>query len=330
MSERTNDAILEVRDLQMHFRLRSGLFGSSTRTVKAVDKVDLEIRREQTLSLVGESGCGKTTVGRCIIGLQKISGGEIRLDGQRIDDLGAAQLHPYRRRMGMVFQDPFSSLNPRQRVSELVAEPIRSLKLLPAGKIAGRVEELLGLVGLPAGSSRRWPHEFSGGQRQRICIARALAGEPDLLICDESVSALDVSVQAQIINLLCDLQTRLGLAILFISHDLAVVEHLSHQVAVMYLGRIVEKGPRDRVFSRPGHPYTQALLSAAPVPDPAASDRRIILQGDVPSPTAPPPGCRFSTRCPHAFDRCHVEEPAMTALEEGAAACHLLENESTA
>ncbi|WP_417423043.1 ABC transporter ATP-binding protein [Hoeflea sp.] len=324
MTDLGKHSLLEVRDLKVHFPLKGGFLKRSRNVVHAVDGIDLMIARGTTLSLVGESGCGKTTVGRCIIGLEKRTEGEVRLMGDRIDHLTPRRLHPFRRKMGMVFQDPFSSLNSRRRVLDLVAEPIRSHRLMPKAKIKERVIELLGLVGLPHDAWSRWPHEFSGGQRQRICIARALAGEPGLLICDESVSALDVSVQAQILNLLVDLQARLGIAILFISHDLAVVEHLSHHVAVMYLGKIVETADRDRLFARPAHPYTQALLSAVPVPDPTSGGNRILLKGDVPSPTAPPSGCRFHTRCPHAFDRCRSVEPQLqSAPDGGSVACHL-------
>lgn len=323
MTQNTN-TLLDVRDLKMHFSLRRGFFGRSEKVVRAIDGVSISVAAGETLSLVGESGCGKTTVGRCVIGLQERTGGEVWLNGARIDALNEGEMRAVRRQMGMVFQDPFSSLNPRLRVLDLVAEPIRGHGLLPESRIRQRVGELLDLVGLPHDAWSRFPHEFSGGQRQRICIARALAGEPRLLICDESVSALDVSVQAQIINLLADLQSELGLAMLFISHDLAVVEHLSHRVAVMYLGQIVEIATRDRLFDRPAHPYTQALLSAVPVPDPSATNDRIILKGDVPSPTSPPKGCRFHTRCPRVFEPCtHIAPELRDAPGGGQVACHL-------
>ena len=261
-----------------------------------------------------------------------MTAGQVVLDGQRIDDLSAGALWPMRRRMQVVFQDPFSSLNPRMRVKDIVAEPIRNFGLATsAADLDARVGALLDRVRLPRDAADRWPHEFSGGQRQRIGIARALAAEPDLIICDEAVSALDVSVKAQIINLLQDLQRELGLAMLFISHDLAIVEHMTHRVAVMYLGKIVEIAPKRAIFSAPKHPYTQALLSAVPVPDPSAKRQRIILKGDVPSPINPPKGCRFHTRCPYVFDRCRIEEPMLQPVgEHHAVACHLMDNAAQA
>ena len=293
-----NAPILEVTDLKKHFPIRGGFFGGVTKHVFAVDGVSFHIDPGETLALVGESGCGKSTVGKAILKLFDITAGQVVLDGRRIDDLSPGTLRPLRRRVQVVFQDPFSSLNPRMRVRDILAA-----------------------VG-------RWPHEFSGGQRQRIGIARALAAEPDLIICDEAVSALDVSVKAQIVNLLQDLQNELRLALLFISHDLAIVEHMTHRVAVMYLGKIVEVAPKRSLFAAPKHPYTEALLSAVPVPMPGAQRERIILKGDVPSPINPPKGCRFHTRCRYAFDRCRVEEPPLaavaTALAPGhLAACHL-------
>jgi peptide/nickel transport system ATP-binding protein len=291
-------ALLEVNDLKKHFAVGSGLLKAPA-WVYAVDGVSFQVRRGETLSLVGESGCGKSTVGRAILRLFKITSGQVVLDGQRIDGLSDGALRPVRRRMQVVFQDPFSSLNPRMRVKDIVAEPIRNFDLATSAEdLDARVAALLDKVRLPRDAKDRWPHEFSGGQRQRIGIARALAAEPDLIICDEAVSALDVSVKAQIVNLLQDLQRDLGLAMLFISHDLAIVEHMTHRVAVMYLGKIVELAPKRAIFSAPKHPYTQALLSAVPVPEPGANNRRIILKGDVPSPINPPKGCRFHTRCP--------------------------------
>jgi peptide/nickel transport system ATP-binding protein len=320
-------ALLEVNDLKKHFPVGRG-FLKPTAWVYAVDGVSFEIARGETLSLVGESGCGKSTVGRAILKLFEVTAGQVVLDGQRIDDLSAGAMWPMRQRMQVVFQDPFSSLNPRMRVKDIVAEPIRNFGLASsAGDLDTRVAALLDRVRLPRDAAERWPHEFSGGQRQRIGIARALAAEPDLIICDEAVSALDVSVKAQIINLLQDLQRELGLAMLFISHDLAIVEHMTHRVAVMYLGKIVEIAPKRAVFSAPKHPYTQALLSAVPVPDPAAKRQRIILKGDVPSPINPPKGCRFHTRCPYVFDRCRTEEPLLQpAGEQHAVACHLMDD----
>jgi peptide/nickel transport system ATP-binding protein len=309
-------ALLEVNDLKKHFRVRGGFFGRAPAYVYAVDGVSFQIARGETLSLVGESGCGKSTVGRAILRLFDVTGGQVILDGQRIDDLSAGALRPVRRRVQVVFQDPFSSLNPRMRVKDIVAEPIRNFGLASSSAdLDARVAALMDKVRLPRDAAARWPHEFSGGQRQR-----------DLIVCDEAVSALDVSVKAQIVNLLQDLQKDLGLAMLFISHDLAIVEHMTHRVAVMYLGKIVEVAPKRRIFAAPQHPYTQALLSAVPVPEPGANRQRIILKGDVPSPINPPKGCRFHTRCPHAFDRCRVEEPAMRLVDPThLAACHLLD-----
>jgi peptide/nickel transport system ATP-binding protein len=318
-------ALLEVNDLKKHFAVGSGLLKAPA-WVYAVDGVSFQVRRGETLSLVGESGCGKSTVGRAILRLFKITSGQVVLDGQRIDGLSDGALRPVRRRMQVVFQDPFSSLNPRMRVKDIVAEPIRNFDLATSAEdLDARVAALLDKVRLPRDAKDRWPHEFSGGQRQRIGIARALAAEPDLIICDEAVSALDVSVKAQIVNLLQDLQRDLGLAMLFISHDLAIVEHMTHRVAVMYLGKIVELAPKRAIFSAPKHPYTQALLSAVPVPEPGANNRRIILKGDVPSPINPPKGCRFHTRCPYVFDRCRTEEPPLDLMgDEHAVACHLV------
>ena len=321
--------LLQVNDLKKHFPIRAGFFGGVTGYVYAVDGVSFDIARGETLSLVGESGCGKSTVGKAVLRLFDITGGQVILGGARIDDMGAGSLRPMRRRMQVVFQDPFSSLNPRLRVRDILAEPIRNFGLAKnGGDLEARVAALMDKVRLPRDAVNRWPHEFSGGQRQRIGIARALAAEPDLIICDEAVSALDVSVKAQIVNLLQDLQKELGLAMLFISHDLAIVEHMTHRVAVMYLGKIVEVAPKRSLFAAPKHPYTEALLSAVPVPEPGAARERIILKGDVPSPINPPKGCRFHTRCPYAFDRCRVEEPPLRAvadaLGEGhVAACHL-------
>jgi peptide/nickel transport system ATP-binding protein len=310
--------VLDVAGLVKHYAVRQG-------AVRAVDGVSFKVAHAETLSLVGESGCGKSTVGRCILRLVKPTEGQIALRGERIDDLSEGRLRPLRRHMQVVFQDPFSSLNPRQRVRDIIAEPLRNFSLASGRALDARVAELLDQVGLPATAAQRLPHEFSGGQRQRIGIARALATSPDLLICDEAVSALDVSVKAQIVNLLLGLQERLGLAMLFISHDLAIVEHLTHRVAVMYLGVIVEMADRRALFTNPRHPYTQALLSAVPVPDPAAVRNRTVLRGDVPSPLAPPAGCRFHTRCPVAFDRCRVEVPPPRQIADGHfAACHLV------
>lgn len=317
--------LLQVSDLKKHYRLRSGILGGDAKTVYAVDGVSFDIARSETLALVGESGCGKSTVGKAILRLFAITSGQIVLDGKRIDDLAPSALRPIRRRLQVVFQDPFSSLNPRLSVRELIAEPIRNFGLASSrAELDRQIGDLLERVRLPRDAARRWPHEFSGGQRQRIGIARALAAQPDLIVCDEAVSALDVSVKAQIVNLLGDLQKDLGLALLFISHDLAVVEHMTHRVAVMYLGKIVEISPKREIFAAPAHPYTKALLSAVPVPQPGAARERIILRGDVPSPINPPSGCRFRTRCPYAFGRCVTEEPELRPRAQGhLAACHL-------
>jgi peptide/nickel transport system ATP-binding protein len=323
-------ALLEVNDLKKHFPIRQGLFGAGT-AVRAVDGVSFQIAPGETLALVGESGCGKSTVGRAVLCLFDLTDGQVVLDGRRIDDLSPSALRPLRRRVQVVLQDPFSSLNPRLRVRDILAEPIRNFGLAAsAAALRARIDALMDQVRLPREAVNRFPHEFSGGQRQRIGIARALATEPNLIVCDEAVSALDVSVKAQIVNLLQDLQQQLSLALLFISHDLAIVEHMTHRVAVMYLGKIVEMGPKRNIFAAPRHPYTQALLSAVPIPEPGATRRRIILKGDVPSPSNPPAGCRFHTRCPHAFDRCRNEEPQPKLItNDHFAACHLNELPST-
>ncbi|WP_035669385.1 ABC transporter ATP-binding protein [Bradyrhizobium liaoningense] len=319
--------LLQVNDLKKHFPVKTGLFGRKSEFVYAVDGVSFEIARGETLSLVGESGCGKSTVGRAILRLFKITSGQVILDGQRIDDAAPSTMRQMRRRVQVVFQDPFSSLNPRMRVRDILAEPIRNFGLAKSAEdLEVRVTSLMDTVRLPREALNRRPHEFSGGQRQRIGIARALAAEPELIVCDEAVSALDVSVKAQIVNLLQDLQSEFGLALLFISHDLAIVEHMTHRVAVMYLGKIVEVAPRREIFAAPRHPYTKALLSAVPLPEPGAQRNPIILKGDVPSPINPPNGCRFHTRCPYVFDRCRTEEPVLRAAGgEQWVACHLEE-----
>ena len=319
--------LLQVNDLKKHFPVKSGLFKRKSEFVYAVDGVSFEIARGETLSLVGESGCGKSTVGRAILRLFDITAGQVILDGQRIDDAAPGTMRQMRRRVQVVFQDPFSSLNPRMRVRDILAEPIRNFGLAKSAEdLEARVTSLMDTVRLPREALNRRPHEFSGGQRQRIGIARALAAEPELIVCDEAVSALDVSVKAQIVNLLQDLQREFGLALLFISHDLAIVEHMTHRVAVMYLGKIVEVAPRREIFAAARHPYTKALLSAVPLPEPGAQRNPIILRGDVPSPINPPKGCRFHTRCPFVFDRCRVEEPVLRAVgSEQWVACHLEE-----
>ena len=317
--------LLEVKDLKKHFPIHGGLLGQVTAKVYAVDGVSFDIKRGETLSLVGESGCGKSTVGKAILRLYPITDGEVWLGGQRIDNMSSGKLRALRRHVQVVFQDPFSSLNPRMKVRDILAEPLINFGLASGKKdIDDKVAALMDKVRLPRDSMYRFPHEFSGGQRQRIGIARALAPGSDRIICDEAVSALDVSVKAQIVNLLSDLQDELGLALLFISHDLAIVEHLTHRVAVMYLGKIVEVADRRTLFAESHHPYTQALLSAVPVPDPTIKRQRMILTGDVPSPINPPNGCRFHTRCPFAFDRCRTEEPELKSVGDGhQSACHL-------
>ena len=318
-------ALLEVNGLKKHFPIRGGIFGQVTAKVYAVDGVTFDIARGETLSLVGESGCGKSTVGKAVLRLFDLTEGEVYLDGERIDNMRPHRLRAMRKRIQVVFQDPFSSLNPRMKVRDILAEPLINFGMVSSRKdLIDKVADLMDRVHLPRDAIDRFPHEFSGGQRQRIGIARALAPGADLIICDEAVSALDVSVKAQIINLLAELQDRLGLALLFISHDLATVEHLTHRVAVMYLGRIVELADRRSLFAQSHHPYTRALLSAVPVPDPMAKRQRIILTGDVPSPLNPPSGCRFHTRCPYVFDRCRTEEPILREIAAGhMSACHL-------
>lgn len=305
-------ALLEIRNLSKHFETRGGFLGGKHSVVRAVDDVSLSLRHGEILAVVGESGCGKSTLGRMIAGLVRPTGGEVHFRGERIDHLSPAAFRRLRQHIQIIFQDPFSSLNPRMRVRDIVAEPLRNFRPGDSrAEIARQVDRLLERVGLPEGSAGRHPHEFSGGQRQRIGIARAIAPGPALIVCDEAVSALDVSVKAQIINLLLDLQRDLGLALLFISHDLAIVEHASDRIAVMYLGKLMEIGDRRALFGQPHHPYTEVLLSAVPVPDPERRRNRIILQGDVPSPLAPPPGCRFHTRCHRALPQCRADLPPL-------------------
>jgi oligopeptide transport system ATP-binding protein len=324
-------ALLRVDDLACSFPVQLGLMGvlrgQEKPRLRALDGVTLTLERGTTLAVVGESGCGKSTLARALVRLIEPDGGQVEFDGQDVLGLRGDALRRYNRRVQMVFQDPYGSLNPRLRIGEMLAEALRVHRVVPLAAIPGRVAELLSLVGLPAAAAGRLPHEFSGGQRQRIAIARALSVEPDLLIADEIVSALDVSVQAQILNLLLDMQARLNLAMLFVSHDLRVVRHLAHYVAVMYLGRIVELGPADSVFAAPLHPYTQALLRAAPKLEAGAARRApVALTGELPSPLLRPSGCAFHTRCPARMARCATEDPRVTTRPDGhRVTCHLHE-----
>ncbi len=318
--------MLEVRNLRVHFPTRQGLFGQQRGAIRAVDGVSFQVRPGETFGLVGESGCGKSTTARAILGLAPATGGEIWLDGQRIDGLSDRQMRPMRRVVQMVFQDPFSSLNPRMTVGRIIREPMKLFGLHRPEHRKLEVLRLMDLVGLNPRFLNRYPHEFSGGQRQRIGIARALAAEPRLIVCDEPVSALDVSIQAQVINLLMDLKDELGLAYVFIAHDLSVVRHISDRIGVMYLGRIVEQAPADALYRNPRHPYTQALLSAIPVPDPELESRRerIMLTGEIPSPETEYRGCPFASRCPVAEVRCLEVVPALEG-DEHQAACLLVD-----
>ena len=319
--------LLEVRNLVKHFYVGGGLFGGSPGVVRPVDGVSFAIRRGETLGLVGESGCGKTTTGRCILQLERPTSGEIVFEGRNLATLGEAELRPFRRRIQVIFQDPYSSLNPRMTVGQMLAEPLAVHGIVPDGaRREARVQELLRHVGLLPQHAHRYPHQLSGGQRQRVGVARALAMEPALIVCDEPVSALDVSIQAQIINLLEDLQAEFGLTYLFVAHDLSVVRHISDRVAVMYLGKIVEIADRKSLYDSPLHPYTKALLAAVPIPDPELEARRerVVLKGEVPSPLDPPPGCVFHPRCPIAVERCSREVPELREIRAGHwAACIL-------
>ncbi|MFL5320923.1 MAG: ABC transporter ATP-binding protein [Myxococcaceae bacterium] len=316
--------LLEVKDLKTHFPVRGGLLGKVTGNVKAVDGVSFSVNRGETLGLVGESGCGKSTLGRSILRLIEPTSGSIRFDGQELMGQSQRELRPLRRRMQLIFQDPYASLNPRMTVEDIVGEPFAIHNLAKGRDRTEKVASLIDKMGLPRDALRRYPHEFSGGQRQRIGIARSLAVNPDLVIADEPISALDVSIQAQIVNLLMDLQRELKLTYVFIAHDLKIVEYVSTRVAVMYLGKIVELADAADLYKRPRHPYTQALLSAVPVPNPDRKRERIVLQGDVPSPLNPPPGCAFNPRCPYAFDRCRKETPPLYDVGGGhVAACFL-------
>jgi oligopeptide transport system ATP-binding protein len=311
------EPLLRAERLVKHFPVRTGLFGRAHGAIQAVDDVSFELYPGETLALVGESGCGKSTAGKLLLRLIEPTSGRVWFQNRDLHSLSPKEVRSLRREMQVIFQDPYGSLNPRMTVGDMLEEPLR-LHGLHKGRERERTRELLGLVGLSPQHASRYPHEFSGGQRQRIAIARALAVEPRLIVCDEPVSALDVSIQAQVINLLQDLQRRFGLAYVFIAHDLAVVKHIATRVAVMYLGKIVELADKARLFAEPRHPYTRALLSAIPVPDPSLKKSRVVLQGDVPSPYHPPSGCRFRTRCPYARERCAAQEPPL----ESGVACH--------
>ena len=323
----TDDTMLKVKGLSMHFPVYKGLMRKQVGVIKAVDEVSFEAKRGETLGLVGESGCGKSTTGRAILRLYQPTAGSVELDGQDITHLRGREMRALRPKLQMIFQDPQACLNPRMTVGSIIAEPLDEHSKLSRKQKRMHVAELLDAVGMRADFANRYPHEFSGGQRQRIGIARALALEPELIVCDEPIAALDVSIQAQVVNLLEDIQNERNLTFLFISHDLSMVRHIADRIAVMYLGKIVELASRDELYTSPLHPYTQALLSAVPVPDPVAEAKRerIILQGDVPSPANPPSGCNFSTRCPLATEKCRIKVPEWRELQGGRfVACHLV------
>jgi oligopeptide/dipeptide ABC transporter ATP-binding protein len=326
----SSQALVEVRGLTVHFPVRTGVFSTVGAWVRAVEDVSFDVGRREIFALVGESGCGKTTTGRAILRLLEPTAGEVRFDGSPVLSLSRRELRALRRRMQIIFQDPYGSLNPRMTVGGIVGEPLRIHGIAAGAELERRVATLLERVGLDAGYHTRYPHEFSGGQRQRIGIARALALDPDFIVCDEAVSALDVSIQAQVLNLLRELQSDLGLAYLFITHDLNVVRYFADRVGVMYLGRLVEVASAEDLFREPLHPYTRALISANPVPDPELPLRPEVLEGEVPSPIAPPPGCAFHPRCPRVFARCSAEVPRLRALRAGArqVACHLYDDEA--
>ena len=319
-----NDVILDVRHLKKYFPIATNFFGKPTRFLKAVDDVSFTVRRGKTIGIVGESGCGKTTMGRCILRLHEITDGDVLFNGINIRELSHEQLRKIRPQIQMIFQDPYSSLSPRLPVGEIIGEAVLAHKLVDQAHYKEYILDIMHKCGLQDHYYERYPHEFSGGQRQRICIARALALNPKLVICDEPVSALDVSIQAQIINLLEDLQNEMGLTYVFISHDLSVVEHISDEIGVMYLGSMVESGDKTKIFANPLHPYTQALFSAVPVPDPNVKMNRIILKGDIPSPANPPKGCKFHTRCTKCMDICKEVAPVYKEYEPNHfCACHL-------
>jgi len=318
------DNILVVKDLKKYYPITSSVFGKAKEFVKAVDGVSFDIERGTTMGLVGESGCGKTTVGRTILRLHDVTGGTVLFNGEDLSKISREHLRRMRPKMQMIFQDPYSSLSPRMPVGEIIGEAVREHHIVPNSQYRAYILKVMRDCGLQPQYYYRYPHEFSGGQRQRICIARAVALNPELIICDEPVSALDVSIQAQIINLMMDLQNEFGYTYLFISHDLSVVEHISKTIGVMYLGSMVEMGDKDRIFDNPMHPYTKALLSAVPMPDPSYKMNRITLKGDIPSPANPPSGCKFRTRCQHCMDICAKKTPVFKEYEPGhKVACHL-------
>ncbi|MBU1055581.1 MAG: ATP-binding cassette domain-containing protein [Proteobacteria bacterium] len=324
-----SEYLIETKNIKVHFPVYGGILRRKTGKVYAVDGVSIKVKKGETIGLVGESGCGKTTTGRAIIRLYNLTKGDIFFEGENISRLSDREMRPHRRNMQMIFQDPFESLDARQTIGDILEEPLLVHKL---GSSQTRLEEVLNLlsrVGIPQNAVNRFPHEFSGGQRQRIGIARSIALKPKLIVCDEPVSALDVSIQSQILNLLIDLQSEMNLTYIFIAHDLSVVKHISDNIAVMYLGKIVEYTDADSIYENPLHPYTKALISAIPVPDPSIKNKKIVLYGDVPSPLNPPSGCRFHTRCPVAFDRCSIDEPELQPVPEAhglghLAACHLI------
>ncbi len=330
MSESTHDAenILEVRNLKKYFPIKSGMMQRVVGNVKAVDGITFHIKRGTTMGLVGESGCGKTTVGRTILRLTEKTSGEVLFNGLDVHALDKEALRKLRPKMQIIFQDPYSSLSPRLPVGEIIGEAVREHHIVPEGEYEAYLDKIMSECGLMSYYKDRYPHEFSGGQRQRICIARALALNPEFVVCDEPVSALDVSIQAQIINLLKDLQKEHNLTYLFISHDLSVVEHISDTIGVMYLGNLVEYGPKEDIFRNPLHPYTNALFSAIPMPDPDVKMNRVILEGSIPSPANPPAGCKFHTRCAKCMERCKTEEPIQREIEPGHfVVCHLYDEE---
>ena len=319
----SGEYILQVKNLKKYFPIKSGLFGQVTGHVKAVDGVSFNIKPGETMGLVGESGCGKTTVGKTLLRLNEITSGEVLFEGKDINKLDKDSMRKLRPQMQIIFQDPYSSLSPRLPIGEIILEAVREHNIVPESELDDYLSETMRACGLQEYHKDRYPHEFSGGQRQRICIARSIALKPKFIVCDEPVSALDVSIQAQIINLLCDLQDKLGMAYLFISHDLSVVEHISDTVGVMYLGTMVEYASKRELFSNPLHPYTQALFSAIPMPDPTIKMERIILQGSIPSPANPPKGCKFHTRCSKCMDVCKNVPPRELDLDGHKVACHL-------